>query len=226
MSGLKSDGFYQVQKITIPEYIRFAQQLLRTTAEVELNKQIALGNDTYVTIIDGRQASGRADIARAQTKVRFNFLAAALEIAIGIMRRELEGAIMKSTFLHTGKLVSSVKVYWGKRDGSFKEVTNINTITKFSVGDYIAVVPEVEYAGIVNHWVKLNDGIGFMGRAARRIRSQIGQPRARAGVGLSVTARFSMALANRLVKGSPKLKGKGGLPYIRIALKSTDFTAR
>jgi hypothetical protein len=221
--GLKVDGFQQAATISLKEFIEFAEQVLHTTANVELDKQIQLGNDVYTTFIDGRPAVGRSAIPTAKYKVRFNFLQAAITLAIDIMRQELEGAIRRTTIKRTGHLSSVIHVYYGFATGGFRKVTNVKEITDFKLGDYIALVPETEYAGIVNHWVAKNSKTGFMGRAARRIRTKIGGSTARGAVGINVTARFSMSLADRLVTGSKKLKGKGGLPYIRIGLKPQKY---
>jgi hypothetical protein len=221
-TGLLADGFQQAATISLKDFILFAEKVLHTTANVELDKQIQLGNDTYATFIDGRPAVGRSAIPTAKYKVRFNFLAASVTLAIDIMRQELERAIRRTTIKRTGHLSNAISIYYGSADGSFVNVSNVNEITHFKAGDYVALVPETEYAGVVNHWVRQHGKRGFMGQAAQRIRRAVGSSTARGAVGISVSARFSMSLAERLVTGSSRLKGYG-LPYIRIGLKRQQF---
>lgn len=216
---LTRDGFTEASTIDIREMFTQMRVALHEESNKELDEQISIGNNVYTVAIDGRAASGRSAIQSALKSVRLNFPLVAVDVALAVMKRELENAIRKTTKTRTGKLFSSVRLWYGGNDKPIREVTSTAEIAEFVPGDFVVMYPVIEYGVYVNTAVSQATGTGFMGRAAKRIRSIIRQKKTSAG--LSIYIQHSMRIAK--IVGGDAAQAKYGVPVMYVKWKKSEF---
>ena len=108
--------------------------------------------------------------------VRINFPLSQVDLALSVMKHELERKIRSKTEQKTGTLVNSVRIFYGGNDKPTREVSNVREIERFVVGDFVALYAAADYAAYANYKVAAkNNGRGFVGDAAKRIRAIIRQ---------------------------------------------------
>jgi hypothetical protein len=218
--GLLQDGFAKAAEIDIPGFLNIMARELRRVANEELDNQIRLDNNVFTTTVDFKPVNSRSAISRAMRSVRINFPLSAVELALAVMKRELERKIRSKTEQRTGNLVNSVRIWYGGNDKSTREVSNVREIEKFVPGDFVILYAAADYAAYANYRVAAkNQGRGFVGSAAKRIRSIIRQKKTSAG--LSIYAQHSKRIANLIGGGAAKLKY--GVPVIYIKFKRQEY---
>lgn len=218
--GLLQDGFAKAAELDIPAFLNVMARELRKVANEELDNQIRLGNNVFTTAVDGKAANSRAAIAQARRLVRINFPLSAVDLALAVMKRELERKIRSTTEQRTGTLVNSVRIFYGGNDKATKEVSEVSDIPTFVPGDFVCLYAAADYAGFANYRVAdKNNGRGFVGSAAKRIRSIIRQKKTSAG--LSIYAQHSKRIANLI--GGEAAKLKYGVPVVYIKFKRQEY---
>jgi hypothetical protein len=216
----------------------------RKRAREKIAEQVAKGNNQFGVQVDNR-ASDYAGIDKARNVIRVQFTQPALRLALRIVEEELRRSIDEATVKRSGKLLNSVAVFVAR--GPTSGFSHVPSLSEFAMqpGDIIAVTPTAPYSAIVNHYVtqinsrkktaksgltkvrqtkrgpvggKPRRGIGFMGRAAARIRSAIGQNRRGLG-SIAVSAGFSHAVAAAAQVKVVGNKVNNGLPCIFITYR-------
>ena len=218
--GLIKDGFAQAAELDIPGFLNVMARELRKVANEELDNQIRLGNNVFTTTVDFKPVSSRSAIAKAMRSVRINFPLSQVDLALAVMKHELERKIRSKTEQRTGNLVNSVRIFYGGNDKATREVSNVSEIKTFVPGDFVALYAAADYAGFANYRVAAkNNGRGFVGDAAKRIRSIIRQKKTSAG--LSIYAQHSKRIANLI--GGEAARLKYGVPTIYIKFKKQEY---
>lgn len=146
--------------------------VFRAWANELLDARIAGPNkgDPYTVNVDGQPVSDRRGINHATRKVVVRFIQATIDLAVAILAQELRSSIiaaaspMKS--IKREEIARNVLLFYnGNR------ISDSAKITEFSPGDYIMVVPSYITQAYGN--TKKYGAQGYMGRAARRLRTKL-----------------------------------------------------
>lgn len=194
--------------------------IFRTWANQLLDARLAGPNksDVYTVSVDNVAVPGREYIKYATKNVTVRFIQATVDFAVRILAEELKAAI--TAFAGTGvgpvesgkkpgkpwirkdQIAQSVMLFYnGKRISASTEIKN------FLPGDYIMVVPshiEQAYANAKKYGAK-----GYMGKAARRIRTKLRITKGGAGSALSLGAFRSKAAWSAIVESGRHMTKPG-----------------
>lgn len=159
----------------IPRFMDEVRQMMVDEANLNLDEQIDLGNSMYTTLVDSRAVPGRNYIGKARKSIKFNFLAGAVDLAIGIMARMLHLSIKLKVKNARPELHSDFTVMYGNKKDGYKRINTYADLEEFQPGDVVMIYPNVDYQVYLNYYATQRTKRGFFGEAARRIRSRIRQ---------------------------------------------------
>jgi hypothetical protein len=142
----------------------------------------------YTVTVDGVAVPGREYIASARRQVDVRFIQGTVEVAVRILKEELEAAIKVASgtrpWLKRDQIAASVMLFYNGNP-----ISSSTEIKDFLPGDYVMAVPShinQAYANASKYGAK-----GYMGRAARRLRTKLRITKG--GSALSLTAGRSKA---------------------------------
>ncbi len=153
-----------LEKEVYPIYRAWANELL--------NARLAGPNkgDVYTVTVDGQPMPGREAIVGAERSVVIRFVQATVDFAVRILSDELSSAINVAAspdrWVQRSQIAASVMLFYNGN-----HISKSTEIKNFKPGDYIMVVPSHINQAYGN--AKRYGATGYMGRAARRIRSKL-----------------------------------------------------
>jgi hypothetical protein len=178
----KANTFFDVELRKLLE--QTAYPYFRAWSNKLLDDRLAGPNkdEPYTVTIDNAPAAGREAIDLATKSVRINFVQSTVNLAADILITEMQRAIGDRTppWYASKNLSTQVLLFYGKRDGGVTRLNSSSEIKTFLPGDFVMVVPDSPYQAYANTSGKGPAGGGkkhgfggFMGLAARRIRSRL-----------------------------------------------------
>lgn len=153
-----------MEQFVYPYYRQWANDLL--------DARLAGPNkgDVYTVTVDGVAVPGREGINGAKRSVQVRFIQATVALAIKILKQELQNSIRRSasprSWIERESIALKVMVFY---NGSL--ISESAEIKDFKPGDYIQVVPSYVTQAYGNA-TKFGAN-GYMGRAARRLRTKL-----------------------------------------------------
>jgi hypothetical protein len=146
--------------------------LFRQWANDLLDLRLAGPNkgDVYTVTVDRAAVPGREYIASAKREVTVRFIHATISLALNILAQEMAAAIDAAasprSWIRRGEIRSNILIFY---NGS--RVSASTEIKQFVPGDYIQLIPSHINQAYAN--ASKFGATGYMGRAARRLRSKL-----------------------------------------------------
>ena len=192
------------------------QWLLQQITIEESEQQEKIGNNPSALYVDNRDTKPLKE-AFYRTEVLFG--SELQRRAIAAIEIELRKFINRETTPETGQL-EAVPITWmwfyvDKPKGTAVR-RDPSTIKQMTLGQALIIAPGVPYASMVNRFAAKQSGMGFMGRAAKRLRSM------RDFKSWNVRAFYS----RRSPLVHPQERWSHGTPCIAISPKSNKSARR
>lgn len=156
--------------------------ILRSRANELLDEQITgtsapQKDSPYTVKVDGKMYGDRAAINSARQKVEIVFLQTSINIAVRVMSdifiQEAGANASPQAWLKRRELASksNIRMFYGGKGKPVTEITSASEVQGFGPGDFIALAPTWGSQIFAN--AKKYGALGYMGKAARRIRARI-----------------------------------------------------